>query len=462
MKKLFALLFATLFVIMAIPAFAMTDLSGIVFDEESATPSIGVTGYPRFERLNDGTLILVNSGVIRFSSDNGATWTRKSINANAETKITTASGTAHTLSQENWQGFVLDNGTVMAAYRSRTKGYVNGSGAEFYTSIRVMTSTDGGQTFDNEVIVAEGINNTFRGFWEPYMIQLDDNTVALYFADDYSVSSYQNISYVLYDISKNEWDPTIYTAIDGYSRASRDGMPVVTKLIDGTFAMVVEAHDYTSSNSSYNCPFVIGLSLSDDGKVWSEPVPVAAANNLYAGVRCAAPFITALPDGRVIISYMTEEGYVGQWATGSDAPAHANCVYGAVISDEALTADTVLEATMGGAADGFTSLGSIFEFHNSERMIWNTVMRVGKYVYFSGSSTYNDGSASGSLRIRRADVSALAIADTDMNDDGEVTLIDALVCAKNFVNGDIYKYDIDGDETVGVLDVLLVIKDVLN
>ncbi|MBQ4150786.1 MAG: hypothetical protein IJC81_03160 [Clostridia bacterium] len=458
MKKIIIFAFA-LFILMAIPAFAAADFSGIVFADASETPSIATSGYPRFEMLNDGTLILVNSGTIRTSTDNGATWKRTSINQNAETSVTTASGTTHTLSQENWQGFVLDNGTVMAAYRSRTKGYVDGSGAEFYTSIRVMTSTDNGQTFDNEVIVTEGVNKTFRGFWEPHMIQLDDNTVAMYFADDYSVPSYQNISYALYDISKNEWSENIYTAINGYVRKSRDGMPVVTKLIDGTFAMVVEAHDYASSMGEGNdCPFVIGLSRSEDGKVWSEPVPVMAPTDITEGYRCAAPFITTLPDGRVIISYMSDEDYYG--AINTNAAAN-NCVFGAIISDAALTSETVIVATNGGPADGFTSLPDLFEDPETGYMIWNTVQRVGKYVYFAGSSNQNSDTTKKAIKIRRADVSAL-LPDTDMNNDGAQTLMDALVLAKGFSSGNIFKYDINGDEKVSALDVLLVIKDALK
>ena len=458
MKKVFAFVLAFLFTVMAIPTFAL-EFDNIVFADESETPALDVSGYPRFEKLNDGTLILVNSGTIRFSNDDGATWTRKAISKNAAKTHTTSTGTVHELSCENWQGFVLDNGMVMVAYRSRTKGYDKTSGAEFYTSIRVMTSTDGGQTFDGEVVVAEGINDKLRGFWEPYMIQLDANTVAMYFADDYSVNSYQNISYVLYDIAKGEWDATIHTAINGYDRLSRDGMPAVTKLIDGGYAMVVEAHDYNARmGEGKNCPFVIGLSLSNDGKTWSEPVPVAAPLNLAAGYRCSAPFITTLPDGRVIISYMSDEYYVGALNTES---ADRNCVYGAIISNASLTVDTELVATEGGAANGFTRLPDLFDDGETAYMIWNTVQRVGTNVYFSGSAGQNNGESTQKIRIRRADISAL-LPDTDIDGDGALTLIDALKCGKAFTSGDIFKYDINGDERLTILDVLLVVRDVLN
>ncbi len=460
MKKFSVLFIAMAMLVMSIPAFAAADLSGIVFANESETPALSVSGYPRFDRLKDGTLMLVNSGTVRKSTDNGATWKRTAINTNLPTTVTTSSGKTHELSRENWQGFVMDNGTVMVAYRARTKGYTSG---EFYTSIRVRMSTDNATTFGSEVVVAEQTASSFNGFWEPFMIQTDDNTVLMFYSDDLNVtksSSQQNIVYHQYNISKGTWGAA-NVAINGASRNSRDGMPVVTKLCDGGYAMVIETHDYF--NRSYNgvygkSVFVVGLALSKDGKIWSKPIPVVAPANLTGGDRCAAPYITTLPDGRVIISYMTEDGYTGTRVTD---PAHGNCVYGAVISDSALTTDTTLTATTGGAAKGFTTLPDLFADPETGYMLWNTVQRVGKYVYFAGSAGTNNGSVSSSIKIRRADVSAL-VPDTDVDEDGEVTLLDALKCFKSIASGNGFFYDVNGDERTTAIDGLQIIKDALK
>ncbi|MBQ6892603.1 MAG: exo-alpha-sialidase [Clostridia bacterium] len=382
------------------------DLSGLAFEDESMTPAITKAGYARFEALDNGTLLLFNDDILYKSNDNGSMWTYKSISENAATKAISATGKTHDLSLENWQGFVLEDGTVMVSYRARTKNYTSG---EFYTSIRVMTSKDNAETFTNEVIIAEATTDGFHGYWEPFMIQPDENTVLLFYSDDLNVNNVgpqQNIVYHEYDISNNSWsDATI--AINGVKRNSRDGMPVITKLKDGGYAMVIETQDYNYRFHGLifgRSVFVISVSLSKDGKTWLEPVPVVAPTDIRGGNRCAAPFITTLPDGRVIISYMTEDGFFGTKVSDEVL----NCVYGAVISNDVITVDTKLSPTTGGPAKGFTTLPDIFEDPTNGYMVWNSVFCDGKYVYFAGSAGANDSSVVPSLRIRRANVKNLS------------------------------------------------------
>lgn len=457
---LFTLCLAVLAVIMAVSAFA-TGIDGVVLEDASVTPDIAVSGYPRFDTLDDGTLILVNSGTLRKSTNNGETWRRIGITANATTTVTTSSSTTHTLALENWQGFVCDDGTVIAAYRARTKGYTSG---EFYTSIRFMTSTDGGETFDNEVIVKESVTDSMHGYWEPFMIQPDDNTVLIFYSDDLNVTnsdSQQHIVYHEYDLTTKEIGDSV-VAINGVRRNSRDGMPVITELRYGGYAMVIETHDFLGrfyGFNYYNSVFVVGLSLSEDGKTWSEPVPVVAPANPRGGDRCAAPYITTLPDGRVVISYMTEDGYTGERVT---ADPHLNCVYGAVISDNVLTTDTTLTATTGGAASGFTTLPDLFEDPETGYMVWNTVYCDGEYLYFAGSAGTNNKSVASSLRIRRADVSTTVISN-DMDKNGEVNLKDVLIAFKGlFGEKELYKFDINNDMDVNLSDALTVLKEVVG
>ena len=458
MKKI--LLCLVLTVCLSVSVLAAADLSDIVIDDYNATPDVSVSGYPRFETLKDGTLILTNSGVVRKSTDNGTSWTRTPITQNCAATATSASGKTHELSRENWQGFVLDDGTVMVAYRARTKNYSSG---EFYTSIRFMTSTDNATTFDNEVIVAEATANSFNGYWEPFMIQPDEDTVLIFYSDDLNVknsSNQQNIVYHEYNLKTKEIGDAVI-AIDGESRNSRDGMPVITSLRYGGYAMVIETHDYSwrSYKGVYGkSVFVIGLSLSKDGYNWSEPVPVVAPADLRGGDRAAAPFITTLPDGRVVISYMTEDGYTGERV---DTDAHLNCVYAAVISDDVITTDTKLAPTTGGAAKGFTALPDLFDDPNTGYMVWNTVFCDGEYLYFSGSAGANDKSVSSSLKLRRADVSA-TVVNADIDDDGNVTLFDVLRALKGIAANKLYKYDLNNDAVADIKDAIIVIKEMLD
>ncbi|MBQ4556219.1 MAG: exo-alpha-sialidase [Clostridia bacterium] len=385
---------------------ASADISNIVFDDESITPALVPGGYARFEVLGDGTLMFFNDDILYKSCNHGESWNKKRISENAATVVTSATGKAHTLSLENWQGFVMDDGTVLVSYRARTKNYKSG---EFYTSIRVMTSYDNAETFANEVIIAEATTDGFHGYWEPFMIQPDANTVLLFYSDDLNVNNIgpqQNIVYHEYDISAKTWSNAV-VAVDGVKRNSRDGMPVITKLKDGGYAMVIETQDYHHRFRGLTfgkSVFVISISLSADGKTWSNPVPVVAPADITGGDRCAAPYITTLPDGRVIISYMTEDGFKGIRVNDEVL----NCVYGAVISNDVITVDTRLSATTGGPAKGFTTLPDIFEDPINGYMVWNSVFCDGEYVYFSGGAGINDGSVTPTLRIRRADVRTLS------------------------------------------------------
>ena len=327
-----------------------------------------------------------------------------------------------------------------------------------------MTSTDGAETFTNEVIVAEQTANSMNGFWEPFMIQTDENTVLIYYSDDLNVKNpekQQNIVYHEYDLAAKEISEA-KVAIDGVARNSRDGMPVVTKLRYGGYAMVIEAHDYTNryyEGHRYNCVFVIGLSLSADGKTWSAPVPVVAPHDLNAGSRCAAPFITTLPDGRVLISYMTEDDYTGEKLPNGN---HMNCVYGAVTSDDVLTLETKLTASQGGPSTGFTELPDLFEDPETGYMIWNTVFASGNYLYFAGSAGTNNGSVSTAIQIRRADISK-TVVNGDMDKDGLVTLKDTLIALKEFGSATaLYKYDINNDGIISFADALAVLRAALN
>ena len=111
--------------------------------------------------------------------------------------------------------------------------------------------------------------------------------------------TYQHIIVHLYDEEKQEFGEPII-ASNGEKHNSRDGMPVVCNLSDGSYAMVIE-----SSSMRSNFSFIIQIMFSEDGIVWSEPktvfMPTVKGN--YAG----APYIECLADGRIVISCQATE-----------------------------------------------------------------------------------------------------------------------------------------------------------
>ena len=143
--------------VLAVSAFA-ADLTPVTWTDAAETPNISTKGgYPRLAELSDGTLLACHSEYISFSSDKGVTWT--------ETKPLPAAGTytsettTHTLTKANRQPYVLpgkgENGQdlVFVAYRCHTKDFGTATVGEFYTSLRVVVSTDGGLTFGDEEIL---------------------------------------------------------------------------------------------------------------------------------------------------------------------------------------------------------------------------------------------------------------------------------------------------------------------
>ncbi len=394
-------------------ALAVENTATMRWDDEVSTNLS--SGYPRMAQRADGRLLMTtDGGALLYSDDKGATWTKHStrIVANASTKINyTKDGTTYsiemnsdsskpTISRANFQPFVLEDGTVLLGYRFHTTRYTEGD--PFYTSIRVMYSTDGGMTYANEEILVEDLAYSSNGFWEPYFVQIDENTIACYYADDLNVykSAQQRIAYVTYDIPTKTWDKTpkvaIYRGGQG-GMSTRDGMPMVATLSDGSFAMVVEAQDFARwINTETNSTFVVGLSLSKDGRTWSDPVPVFGPKDLKAGKLCAAPSIAALPDGRIIITCQTDDSYTGSYGT----EATYKRAMGVAISDAPITADTVLTAIdhknpkADGAAVGFTRLENVFNYGENVYSVWNAAFNSGNDIYLLGTAGTNTESGS--------------------------------------------------------------------
>lgn len=442
----------------------------VAWEEESLLSPVNASGYPRLAMLEDGTLLLTSEGLLCKSSDGGENWVRENPKfMGASASVVSKNGITHLLSRENWQLFVLSDDRIMLAYRARTasykadvKSYTKG---EFYTSIRVIYSSDGAKTFGNEEILVENTANAFNGYWEPFIIQIDERTLALYYANDLdgvTLGAQQNICYVTYDLETETWDKTQRVAINGISRSSRDGMPVVTQLSDGSFAMVFEAFDYNrrSYNGVYGqSPFVISLSRSADGKNWSTPVPIAAPENITAGYTCAAPYITTLGDGRVSVSYMCNEDYIG--IPSEDSVQNSNM--DVIVSKKPMTLDSVIVATSGGASPSFEKAENPITQVRNGFQIWCCLAYLDGRLYAACSSGTNDGSESAKLKLRRADLRSATTFD--LNWDGKINFADVCFELWSVTSqpelSEAYHLDFNRDGILSAADVLLVLRQVL-
>lgn len=171
-----------------------------------------------------------------------------------------------------------------------------------------------------EDVVAD--SGSAYGVWEPDPVYIGDELFC-YFADTDlpGNTAYQHLMYCVLDEETGKFsEPAI--AQNGIEHRSRDGMSVVTKLNDGTYAMVFEStrtanNDYDDINNYTT--FVIKMSFSTDGRNWSDPVIVAKPNPLTTPATasseyavCAAPYVVTLPDGRLAVSYQTTDRYTGR------------------------------------------------------------------------------------------------------------------------------------------------------
>ncbi|MBQ9428451.1 MAG: hypothetical protein IJU41_02775 [Clostridia bacterium] len=449
MKKILCIAFVTLLCTFGLVAACLSPsaFSTILFEADDAVTS-RPSGYPRFSRLQDGTLLLVNSGAVHASRDGGKTWVRHTLTNGLETTYTSAT-TTHTLSRENWQGYVMPDGRLMVLYRARTKGDI-AAGAEFYTSIRARIFTSAPDeymngskslTYGDERVLVERLATGFHGYWEPIVLQIAPDTLACYYCDDCTVpkpGTQQNIVYNLYTVSTGTWSEQNYVAIDGVSRNSRDGMPGVTVLADGTFAMVFEAFDYhnRSYNNTYgNAAFVISMSRSTDGRNWSTPIPIAAPQDITAGRRCAAPYMATLPDGRIVVSYMTDDLYVGSITGEYDRSRYCNSML--IVSNAVVTNTSAITATKGGVSSSFTSLGTPVTPIANGYQIWSSVSAFEGDLYFATSAGTNDGSVASSTQIRYAavDPAMPIISVQNTNAGGSISVSVTKTSA-----GDGYKY----------------------
>lgn len=129
--------------------------------------------------------------------------------------------------------------------------------------IRLYFSLDGGYTFDQGVAVASagGLDN---GVWEPFLIQLDDGSLVCFYSDDSDPEYSQKIVYKHSKDGEN-WGDSVDAVTSGYPE-ERPGMPVVTRLGDGSYFMVYEVVDKNGVDGNPVC-----FKRSKDGLDWDNP-----------------------------------------------------------------------------------------------------------------------------------------------------------------------------------------------
>lgn len=274
-------------------------------------------GYPRVHRLNDDRLMLCFSrgghGYVRFSGDNGYTWSEEAkvisgfdaSNESSKTFVQVSNPEFAQLSDSH----PSHPGRIIYSVNYRPK---NEKTTVHPYTIAIVTSDDNGQTWSEpRHIYKSGLWSTdiLRGCWEPFILELPDGTVQCYFADEtpyYSVGeSWQNISVIESTDGGETWSKERIVSQNG---RHRDGMAVVL-LYNDTFYMAIES---SGPGGIRLHPIIVYNTLEDNWKNTAtfqspfrfDPFVESLENTeLYSG----APYIIQT-DNYIVYSYQSSDG----------------------------------------------------------------------------------------------------------------------------------------------------------
>ncbi len=362
-------------------ASAETDSENGIFDVYH--PASGVACYPRMFTTSKGTVLCAfdtndDGGRSKIkltrSTDNGKTWTKTPVTVGEVEGLDCANA-----------AFIEYDGLLLCGYRANAL-----NGGEYTSALYVSKSTDDGLTWSRHSVIDTATtpaqsSSDCGGIYEPYFMELDGKLV-VYFASDRigkSVQSMaaQNIEMMTYDKTSGTWGD-LRVALNGTEHKSRDGMAVIDKFSDGSgYAMVIEATNVSGH------PFVIQLYTSANGYDWTFRY------NLYIpekkGKKAGAPYIKTLPDGRIAVSFQTDNDAT---ATGDGVSYMMT-----MISKEPLTRTSRINANT------FEEATKPFYTPDGCYSVWNSIEVSGDYFLEFSSVNYPYNAAV----VRRTELSEL-------------------------------------------------------
>jgi len=223
--------------------------------------------------------------IIKASTDNGATWSTRSVVPD------TVTGTGHPVSQM-WQPYLFEFPKRLGAYPAGTimllGNTVPASGA--YTEFQEWLSSDHGKTWKSMGVIQRG--GTFGdGIWEPSLHLDTQGQLVMDFSDERDNAAHsQLIAQMVSGNGGASWSssaPVVASAV----QADRPGMATVTRVgPHGGYVMSYE------DCGQPNC--AVHLKFSADGLHWGDPADVGTAVRTTDGYYLGhSPYITWVPNG---------------------------------------------------------------------------------------------------------------------------------------------------------------------
>jgi hypothetical protein len=274
---------------------------------EKWTP-IHAGAYPRLAKLRNGTLLATfdqrvqnesTIGLMR-STNGGKTWGEY------------ARAISYPASDDVANAFPLElaDGSLVVAFRHHSPE------RKIYR-LEICASQDGGATWQVRSTIVTGA----VGLWEPFLIELPDRTVQVYYASEAGIFPDQRIEMRSSRDGGRTWGPATTVA---RMAASRDGMPGVARLTDGTLFVVFEASDAPPSR------FVIrSVRSTDNGKTWSErrELVYRPKNPIASRWAAGAPSVVLARPGQLLVSFQTDEDVAYDRGDSKSDPANADYDY---------------------------------------------------------------------------------------------------------------------------------------
>ena len=306
--------------------------------------------YPRLFRLSNywkNTWLLGGNGedgklYLQISNNEGKNWTLPMVFSNYPDHFCS-----------NVAFYELPNHDIISVYQ--VVGHYMSIVPEIRHNRKIASSIsrDGGKTWENLGVIIDNFDFAQKlgktkesaikaceyenriGFSDPFISKIN-NKITVFYSDDFSIAFMQligetndenyraqNIYSQTFDIETKSWSSERNLIIDGTrkhrptnsnlrKRITRNGMPVVNTMKDGTYVLVFESNyrdkDYQlltgKTLEDYHWSEIL-LSYSRDGVTWSNPIEIYIPKN--DGSTARAPYIVSTEQNQLIISFQTDE-----------------------------------------------------------------------------------------------------------------------------------------------------------
>lgn len=294
------------------------------------------TGYGRIIKLSDGSYfstvdVTKFSGKTLSSLENGQTIENDFKDKPRDKNGNEIEKSKTTIKMANAQPVEYAKGKIAVFYRFNDPYFNNGVGK--YSSIRARISTDNGKTFGEPQILLENITkiaNTTEseGLYEPFPVLKDDGNIELFISCDITSTVNGNDSLVatggkqniirmpisVFNDTFTVGKTTIINNLKGTRDYARPGMTTISKLNDGSYIMAMERTNNLDPNTT-KIGFTICISYSKDLINWTLPKEIIRPKTTNSVVTenylCQSPCIGVLDNGKIAVSYMSNENFQG-------------------------------------------------------------------------------------------------------------------------------------------------------